>query len=210
MPRATDVVIVGGGVIGCSIAYWLAKAGIKPLVLERDRLGSGASRATAGVVGPLWHVDHTHPEFFSLGLRSLDLFPGLASELTGSGVDPEFRRWGVLKLAFDQEEAEQLKSDLSWQNETGLGLRWLDAPEVRDLQEERNRPRIAYRGANAGSARRGAPLLAKTGCCSRRQAHGRDERQEARRGARVLILRSLSTSEPVHSLLAPGEVKGSA
>ena len=134
MPHTADIVIIGGGVIGCSIAYWLAKAGMKPLVLERDRLGSGASRATAGVVGPLWHIDHTHPEFFNLGLRSLELYAGLAAELTEAGVDPQFRQWGVLKLAFSQEEAEQLKSDLSWQNETGLGLRWLDAAAVRDLQ----------------------------------------------------------------------------
>ena len=134
MPQTADVVIIGGGVIGCSIAYWLAKAGIKPLVLERDRLGGGASRATAGVVGPLWHVDHAHPEFFSLGLRSLELYPRLTSELIDAGVDPQFRQWGVLKLASDGKEAEQLKNDLSWQNETGLGLRWLDAAEVRDLQ----------------------------------------------------------------------------
>lgn len=134
MPGTADVVIVGGGVIGCSLAYWLAKAGVKTLVLERSRFGSGASAATAGVIGPLWHIDHTHSEFFDLGLRSLELYPALAAELTEAGVDPEFRQRGVLKLAFTPEQADELRVNLSWQGEQGLGVRWLDPPEVVDLQ----------------------------------------------------------------------------
>ncbi len=81
MPTYTDVVIVGGGVIGCSIAYQLAKHGTRAIVLERSRSGSGASGATAGVIGPIWHLDPDHKAVFGLGMRSLDLFPRLASEL---------------------------------------------------------------------------------------------------------------------------------
>jgi len=134
MSQTADVVIVGGGVIGCSIAYQLAKSGVKTLVLERSRFGSGASGATAGVIGPLWHIDHTHREFFNLGLRSLELFPTLADELVEAGVDPEFCQRGVLKLAFNPEQADELKANLSWQGEQGLGVKWLDPLEVLDLQ----------------------------------------------------------------------------
>ncbi|MGZ4123045.1 MAG: FAD-dependent oxidoreductase, partial [Tumebacillaceae bacterium] len=47
----TDTLIIGGGVIGCSIAYELAKRGCKPLVIEKDALGSQATSAGAGMLG---------------------------------------------------------------------------------------------------------------------------------------------------------------
>ena len=134
--RITDVVIVGGGVIGCSIAYQLAKQGVKSTVLERSRFGSGASGATAGVIAPLWHVDPRHEAVFALGMRSLELFPELAAELTEAGVDPEFRQRGILKLAFTPAQTDELKDNLSWQGELGLGVRWLDSREIRDLEPE--------------------------------------------------------------------------
>ena len=136
MSTNTDVVIVGGGVIGCSIAYQLAKQGIRATVLERSRFGSGASGATAGVIGPIWHLDPAHKAVFGLGMRSLDLFPRLASELAEAGVDPEFQHRGILKVAFTPAQADELKQNLTWQGELGLGVRWLDAPEIRELEPE--------------------------------------------------------------------------
>ncbi len=134
--KNADVVIVGGGVIGCSIAYQLAKQGIRATVLERGRFGSGASGATAGVIGPLWHLDPAHKAVFGLGIRSLDLFPRLASELAEAGVDPEFQHRGILKVAFTPAQVDELKQNLTWQGELGLGVRWLDAPEIQELEPE--------------------------------------------------------------------------
>ncbi|MBO0782338.1 MAG: FAD-dependent oxidoreductase, partial [Ktedonobacteraceae bacterium] len=53
MSETTDVVIVGGGVIGCSIAYHLRKAGVTPLVIERQDVAAEASSAAAGLLSPL-------------------------------------------------------------------------------------------------------------------------------------------------------------
>ena len=68
MPKASDVVIIGGGAIGCSIAYQLSKLGLKSTVLERTYFGAGASGAAAGVVGPFRHVDPGSEAAFSLGM----------------------------------------------------------------------------------------------------------------------------------------------
>lgn len=138
MPVSTDVVIIGGGVMGCSVAYQLAKMGIKSTVLERAKFASGASGATAGVIAPLWHVERSSEASFALGMRSLDRFPTLAKELVEAGVDPGFRQNGVLKIAFSPEEADELKHDLAWQGELGLGLAWLDAEEVFQREPEVN------------------------------------------------------------------------
>jgi len=136
MSKNTDVIVVGGGVMGCSIAYQLAKQGMSATVLERGQFGSGASGATAGVIGPLWHLDPNHKAVFDLGMRSLELFPGLASELAEAGVNPEFQHRGILKVAFNPAQVDELKQDLTWQGELGLGVRWLEAPEIRELEPE--------------------------------------------------------------------------
>ena len=115
MSAITDVIIIGGGVIGCSVAYQLAKQGLGVIVLERSQFGSGASGATAGVIGPIWHIDTAHKELFSLGMRSLELFPGLARELAEAGVDPAFQQSGVLKVAFTPTQVDELKQTLTWQ-----------------------------------------------------------------------------------------------
>ena len=113
MQRTTDVTIVGGGVIGCSIAYYLSRLGIKSIVFEQYRLASGASGATAGMITPLWHVDHANDALFDMGLRSLNAYPGLAADLAESGSDPGLWQCGVLKVAVTQEEFETLKDDFA-------------------------------------------------------------------------------------------------
>ena len=134
MRDSSDVAIIGGGVIGCSIAYYLAKQGIRSTVFEQRRFGSGASGATAGVIGPLQHIPPTSRPTLALGLRSLDMFPTLASELSEAGVDPEFQQNGILRLALTPEQVEELEHNLTWQGETGLGPRWLSSREVLDRE----------------------------------------------------------------------------
>jgi glycine oxidase len=138
MPDSTDVVIIGGGVIGCSVAYQLAKLGIKSTVLERAKFAAGESGATAGVVAPLWHLERSSEASFALGMRSLDRFPILAKELVDAGIDPGFRQNGVLKIAFSHEEVDELKRYLAWQGEMGLGVAWLDPEEVVQREPEIN------------------------------------------------------------------------
>ena len=136
MPRTTDVAIVGGGVIGCSIAYQLAKRGIASTVFEQQRFASGASGATVGIIGPLWYVDRAVPPFFKLGMRSLEMFPPLAAELAEAGVEPEFRQTGILKPALTEELYSVLQEHLPWQTEMDMGVTWLGPEEVLEREPE--------------------------------------------------------------------------
>ena len=134
MNRTTDVAIIGGGVVGCSIAYQLGKRGIRSTVFERDRLASSASGATAGIVGPIWYVDHTIEPYFEMAMRSLDMFPKLTEELKVAGVDPEYRDSGVMKVALTDELHDVLKENLIWQGELGIGVHWIDRDELRERE----------------------------------------------------------------------------
>lgn len=130
MAWVTDVAIIGGGVVGCSIAYHLAKEGISSVVIEKGDVGSGSSGVSSGMVSPLWHLDPTNEDLFALGLRSLELFPSLTEELASAGIDPEFRRTGILKVARTPDQLKALRADLEWQEKLNLQVQWVEQGEV--------------------------------------------------------------------------------
>jgi glycine oxidase len=108
-----DVIVVGGGLMGCSVAYRLAKDGARVLVLERSIPGAEASSAAAGILGPT--VESFGDALaLQLGRQSRELHAELADELDELfGVDVGFRRCGVVKLAFNDEELAELDGQSS-------------------------------------------------------------------------------------------------
>jgi glycine oxidase len=105
----SDVIVVGGGLMGCSVAYRLAKDGAQVTVLERSIPGAEASSAAAGILGPT--VESFDDAFaLQLGRRSRELHAELAEELDEHfGVDVGFRRCGVVKVAFSEAEQRELE-----------------------------------------------------------------------------------------------------
>jgi len=94
----TDYIIVGSGVIGCSTALELASAGASVSLLERGPAGQESSWAGGGILYPLLPWDYSEA-INHLVQRSIALFPTWASELqAASGIDPEYRKCGMLVL----------------------------------------------------------------------------------------------------------------
>src|SRR5215208_4808639 len=86
-----DVIIVGGGVIGCSIALRVAQAGLKVAVFERGRVGCEASRAAAGMLSPQVEANGRGP-FLELCLRSRSMYRDFAAMLTeASAIEVEYK-----------------------------------------------------------------------------------------------------------------------
>jgi glycine oxidase len=108
-----DVIVVGGGLMGCSVAYRLAKEDVQVMVLEKSVPGAEASSAAAGILGP--SVESFRDAFaLQLGRRSRELHAELADELDELfGVDVGFRRCGVIKLAFDEAERVEIDAQAS-------------------------------------------------------------------------------------------------
>ncbi|MEE8369887.1 MAG: FAD-dependent oxidoreductase, partial [Dehalococcoidia bacterium] len=95
-----SVVIVGGGVIGCAIAYYLSGQGARVVVLERGLIGNEASGSAAGMLAPLAEAHGPSP-FLDLCLASHRLFPELADALRADvGVDVEYVPSGLMRVAF--------------------------------------------------------------------------------------------------------------
>ena len=113
-----DVIVVGGGVIGLSIARELA--GRKSvLLLDRGPTGQGTSRAAAGMLTPLSEADDQGP-FFQLGWASHAMYPRFVDELQKeSGLDVGYSNSGLLCLASHEESAAALRRRYDWQKKAG-------------------------------------------------------------------------------------------
>lgn len=130
----TDVLIIGGGVMGCGIALRLRQAGAKVTVLERAIPGAEASSAAAGILAPQMEAEGPGP-MFELCLKSRGMYPKFADELRElSGVDIQYLRSGVLHVGFTQAHVDRLEATVAWQQANGLRAQLLDADAVREAE----------------------------------------------------------------------------
>lgn len=131
---AADVIVVGGGVIGCSIAWRLAQSGLKVTVVERGRVGCEASRAAAGMLSPQGESQTAGP-FFDLCLRSRAMYRSFAEELTeAADIDVEYNDRGTLFVVLQGEDDRERTRWASWQFEAGLPLEHVTANELRKIE----------------------------------------------------------------------------
>jgi glycine oxidase len=125
-----DVVIVGGGVIGCSIAYFLARAGARVTLVERSHLAAGASGIAAGMLAPQVEAPFADP-FFELALLGRAEHAGLAEHLLDEvGLDVEYRATGILRVARTESERTDLQRQQRWQSARGLAAEWVDSDDL--------------------------------------------------------------------------------
>jgi glycine oxidase len=104
--KMADVIVVGGGVIGCAIARELARQGGSVTVIERDSPGRRATWAAAGMLSPLGEAGGGGP-FLELADESLARFPAFVEALREeSGIDVEYRTDGKLHVAFAEGVAQ--------------------------------------------------------------------------------------------------------
>ena len=109
MPESPDVIVIGGGVVGCSVAYYLAREGLSVTLLEREAMGSGASAHATGSLSLLGAEFSPGPSF-QLAIAGYAEFPQLVPELeSATGMDLLYQRRPSLRLALDDEEADLIK-----------------------------------------------------------------------------------------------------
>ncbi|TCP55360.1 glycine oxidase [Tumebacillus sp. BK434] len=138
----TDTLIVGGGVIGCAIAYELAKAGVDVILLEKETLGSQSTRAGAGMLGA--QVEMTEPgPMYELGVKSRALFPKLREELLEiSGIDMELHTPGIFRVAVDEQDRTALLERQRWQTASGQRAVWFEDEDLRSEMGDLVAPRF--------------------------------------------------------------------
>lgn len=136
LPKNSDVLIIGGGIIGLSIARKLSQKGINKItILEKNSTcGMESSSAAAGMLAPQSEADRAD-SFFQFCCESRDLYPQFAEELLNeTGIDIELDRTGTLYLAFTEKDAEELEKRYNWQKSANLEIEKLSAEEILKIE----------------------------------------------------------------------------
>ena len=133
--KTAEVIIVGGGVIGLSIARELARRGLRDIVVcDKGELGKEASWAAGGILAPQVEAD-TADDFFKLASASRDLYPSFAQTLYDeTGIDVELDQTGTLYVAFNNNEEANLRQRCEWQQRAGLRVEWLEAADLHTIE----------------------------------------------------------------------------
>jgi 4-methylaminobutanoate oxidase (formaldehyde-forming) len=127
LPARSDVLIIGGGIIGCSIAYHLTKIGITDVVLlERKQLTSGTTWHAAGLVGQL----RATRNMTELAQYTSELFRTLEAE---TGQATGFRQNGSISLALNGERMEELKRGASMAKNFGLEVEVIGPADIKAM-----------------------------------------------------------------------------
>ncbi|MFT6366820.1 MAG: 4-methylaminobutanoate oxidase (formaldehyde-forming), partial [Bacteroidia bacterium] len=127
LPLQAEVVIVGGGIVGCSIAYHLTKRGVKDVVvLERKQLTCGTTWHAAGLVSMLWPT----PTLTNLAKYGHELYASLEAE---TGQATGYRRIGSLSMARTEARLEELKRNSSMAKVFGVESEMIDNRRLEEL-----------------------------------------------------------------------------
>lgn len=126
MEKEADVVVVGGGIMGCAVAYYLAKRKVKVLLLEKKELGCGAT----GTSGAFIRLLRRDPVEIPLAIASVEMWENLSAELK---YDVGYIPGGCLFTAETEAELEILESYMERDSEAGVDCRMVSFAEIKKL-----------------------------------------------------------------------------
>ena len=131
MNRDADVIVIGGGIIGCSAAYYLSKLGKRVLVLEREDITRGSAGATDGVVG--YHTKKPGHQM-DLAVQSIAMFENLSEELR---MDIEYGlRCGGMQPVEDKMQWDILSEIVEEQRKSGVDIHMISIEEARQIEPQ--------------------------------------------------------------------------
>ncbi|MFE3589955.1 glycine oxidase ThiO [Streptomyces niveus] len=130
----TDVLVVGGGIIGLVTAWRAAQRGLGVAVVDPEP-GGGAARVAAGMLAAVSELDHGEQTLLGLNIASARLYPDFVAELESvTGQDTGYRACGTLAVALDSDDRAQLRELHALQRRSGLESEWLTGRECRRLE----------------------------------------------------------------------------
>ncbi|MFF9487928.1 glycine oxidase ThiO [Streptomyces sp. NPDC014676] len=132
--RTSDVLVVGGGIIGLVTAWRAAQRGLATAVVDPGP-GGGAAEVAAGMLAAVTELHYGEETLLGLNLASARRYPGFAAELTElTGHDLGYRACGTLAVALDADDRAHLRELHALQQRSGLDSQWLSGRDCRRLE----------------------------------------------------------------------------
>ncbi|MGW3138166.1 glycine oxidase ThiO [Streptomyces sp. NPDC001139] len=132
--RTSDVLVIGGGIIGLVTAWRAAQRGLSTAVVDPEP-GGGAAQVAAGMLAAVTELHYGEQTLLGLNLASARRYPDFAAELTEvSGHDLGYRRCGTLAVALDADDRAHLRELHALQRQSGLESEWLSGRDCRRLE----------------------------------------------------------------------------
>ncbi|MFI8323022.1 glycine oxidase ThiO [Streptomyces sp. NPDC085529] len=132
--RATDVLVVGGGIIGLVTAWRAARRGLGVALVDPEP-GGGAARVAAGMLAAVTELHYGEETLLALNLASAARYPAFVAELEeATGLDVGYRACGTLAVALDADDRAHLRELHALQTRCGLASEWLSGRECRRLE----------------------------------------------------------------------------
>jgi len=127
-----EIIVVGGGIVGCAIAFELGRRGSRVQVIESRGVGQGATQASAGILAPFIEAI-PGSALWALGNRSLGLFDDFVAQVvSASGTSVPYERSGTLEVAVDEENWVRLQRAQRSLQAEGVDCSLLNGREVRE------------------------------------------------------------------------------
>ncbi|WP_370151019.1 glycine oxidase ThiO [Streptacidiphilus sp. EB129] len=134
MTATSDVLVVGGGIIGLAVAWRAAQRGLGVTVLDPCP-GRGANQVAAGMLAPVTELQYGEEALLRLGIASNTRYADFAAELSAaSGLPTGYRACGTLAAALDADDRAELRELHDFQQRLGLEVSWLNGRECRRLE----------------------------------------------------------------------------
>lgn len=132
--RTSDVLVIGGGIIGLVTAWRAAQRGFTTAVVDPEP-GGGAAQVAAGMLAAVTELHYGEQTLLGLNLASARRYPEFAAELTDrTGHDLGYRQCGTLAVALDSDDRAHLRELHTLQRQSGLDSEWLSGRECRRLE----------------------------------------------------------------------------
>ncbi len=136
MNRTPDVIVLGAGIIGCAVAYELARRGARVRVIDGREVGRGATQASAGVLAPYIEGENRRT-LAELGVRSLHQYDEFVARVVeDSGMAVQYVRKGALEVAIGEGSLDRLEEIAATLAAAGLSTERLDARATREAEPE--------------------------------------------------------------------------
>ncbi len=130
----SDVLVVGGGIIGLVTAWRSAQQGLRTALVD-PAPGGGAAQVAAGMLAAVTELHYGEETLLALNLASAARYPSFVTELTeASGEELGYRRCGTLSVALDADDRAHLREVHALQQRSGLASEWLSGRECRRLE----------------------------------------------------------------------------